>query len=109
MTFIDSLREPLGWSPALLVARMAQCYYTYNMKRKLTNPSRPSLREIFGENLARFRRARRMTFRELSAKSGVAHPHLCRYQQGARLPSPERIEAIAAALGVAESALFERR
>jgi transcriptional regulator with XRE-family HTH domain len=53
--------------------------------------------------------ASRLSWRELSRRSGVSHPHLCLIAQGKRVPSQEVVEAIAHVLPLNPEVLADLR
>ncbi|MGB7420090.1 MAG: helix-turn-helix domain-containing protein [Erythrobacter sp.] len=63
--------------------------------------------EGFGPRLARLRRERGMTLAEVAAQLGVSKPTVWAWEKGKARPLPERIGAIAEALGVEVSTLTE--
>lgn len=59
--------------------------------------------------LGRLLAERRVTYRELSRRTGLAPPTLNRYATGRRRPSDQTLELIAAALGLEPDELTEWR
>ncbi|HUM84137.1 MAG TPA: helix-turn-helix transcriptional regulator [Lachnospiraceae bacterium] len=55
-------------------------------------------RKEFGGRLRHFRQNAGMTQKELAEKSGLAVESICKYEQGRRLPKPENMKNLAAAL-----------
>lgn len=60
----------------------------------------------FCERVKRIMRERKLTQTELSARSGVPAPSLCRYLRGDTEPRIDIVRSIARALGVAETYLL---
>lgn len=64
--------------------------------------------ESFGMRLNRLRRERGLTLAEVAAVLGVSKPTVWAWEKGKAKPLPERLNAIAAALGVASDELAEQ-
>ena len=63
----------------------------------------------FGGEVRQLRKARRMTLKMLSEKSGVSLSHLSAIERNASKPSLDVVEAIAAALSITPDWFFARR
>ncbi|MEQ8409930.1 MAG: helix-turn-helix domain-containing protein [Erythrobacter sp.] len=63
--------------------------------------------EPFGMRLNRLRRERGLTLAEVAAVLGVSKPTVWAWEKGKAKPLPERLDAIAAALGVASDELAD--
>ncbi len=61
---------------------------------------------VLGRNLAKRRQRAGLTVRELAAQMGIPHQRIHEIEAATRWPSPERIQAIADALGTTVSKLF---
>ncbi|MFW5633869.1 MAG: helix-turn-helix domain-containing protein [Erythrobacter sp.] len=64
--------------------------------------------EPFGMRLNRLRRERGLTLAEVAAVLGVSKPTVWAWEKGKAKPLPERLESIAAALGVSSEELADR-
>ncbi len=60
-----------------------------------------------GHQVRELRKARELTVRVLSDRTGLAENSIARIERGERMPSAESIEAIARGLDVAPGVLFE--
>jgi DNA-binding XRE family transcriptional regulator len=72
-----------------------------------TLPANPSLSEGLGSRLNRLRREAGLTLADVAAVLGVSKPTVWAWEKGKARPLPERLDAIAAALGVTPDALGE--
>lgn len=74
-------------------------------------PAIPDARadESLGVRLNRLRREARLTLADVAATLGVSKPTVWAWEKGKARPLPERLDAIAAALGVTPEALTETR
>ncbi|QUL37578.1 helix-turn-helix domain-containing protein [Erythrobacter sp. JK5] len=70
-------------------------------------PARPALAEPLGIKLNRLRRERGMTLAQVAAQLDVSKPTVWAWEKGKARPLPDRIDAIAAALGVPAAELGE--
>jgi len=70
----------------------------------MTGRQRPAI--TFGERLRALREARGLTLRELEAASGIERGTINRIERGAAVPRLDSIQALAAALNVTLSELF---
>jgi transcriptional regulator with XRE-family HTH domain len=64
--------------------------------------------EPFGMRLNRLRRERGLTLAEVAAVLGVSKPTVWAWEKGKAKPLPERLDSIAAALGVSSEELADR-
>jgi transcriptional regulator with XRE-family HTH domain len=71
------------------------------------HPQRRAAGPALGERLNRLRREAGLTLAEVAARLGVSKPTVWAWEKGKARPLPERMEAIAAALGAAPDALAE--
>lgn len=66
-----------------------------------------ALRELFGRNVRRLRKARGLSQEALSMESGLAQNYLSDIETGKRNVSLENIGTLARALGIPIAALFD--
>lgn len=66
-----------------------------------------SVSEALGQRINRLRRDRGMTLADVASKLGVSKPTVWAWEKGKARPLPERLDAIAAVLGVAPEELAE--
>jgi hypothetical protein len=62
-------------------------------------PHKENLRFIFGLKLSRLRKARELSFKDLSERTGLTTSYLNEIEKGKKFPKPEKIVALANALG----------
>lgn len=79
-----------------------------SVEAKTASPLDFSHGESFGMRLNRLRRERGLTLAEVAAVLGVSKPTVWAWEKGKAKPLPERLDAIAAALGVASDELAEQ-
>lgn len=68
-----------------------------------------TIRGILSKNLLELRKERGLSQSELAEKAGFQHNSYNRWENGKSWPEPETIEALAKALGVSESRLFQEK
>lgn len=66
----------------------------------LVPPSEQNLRFILGLKLNQFRKQRTLSLKDLAARAGIAISYLNEIEKGKKYPKPEKILALARALGV---------
>lgn len=64
------------------------------------------IERVFGANVAKARRKAGLSQRELAAQMGIAHTRITEIERATRWPGNDRIEELAAALGVTVESLF---
>ena len=62
--------------------------------------------EVFGKRIEQLRKGRSMTLAEVADALGVSKPTVWAWEKGKARPVPERLPALAAALGIEESELL---
>lgn len=72
-----------------------------------TRPASAPLSESLGPQINRLRREAGLTLADVAAVLGVSKPTVWAWEKGKARPLPERLDAIAAALGVAPEALAD--
>ncbi|QDH33144.1 helix-turn-helix domain-containing protein [Porphyrobacter sp. YT40] len=100
--------------PAALAAAQLQGFAPGVPSQPLGTPAPPAATgptlgtaqgEALGARLNRFRREAGLTLAEVAATLGVSKPTVWAWEKGKARPLPERLDAIAAALGVAPETL----
>ena len=92
-------------SPAALSAAQLQGFAPGVPSRPLTAPGGPAISEPLGQRLNALRRAAGLTLADVAATLGVSKPTVWAWEKGKAKPLPERLGAIAEALGVDPEAL----
>jgi transcriptional regulator with XRE-family HTH domain len=98
-----AFEQALG--PAALAAVQLQGVAAKTARQTEPASRAPTTHEGLGTRINRLRREAGLTLAEVAATLGVSKPTVWAWEKGKARPLPERIEAIAAALGVAPDLL----
>lgn len=95
--------------PAALAAAQLQGFAPGVPTRPIASPPAGNLGDSLGNRLGRLRREAGLTLSDVAATLGVSKPTVWAWEKGKARPLPERLSAIAEALGVVPDALEPER